>query len=364
MKAMIVTGGTGFLGSHFINTISAKYSGHAVYPLVRGNDKNEACTRLNAALALASSHTANDSSTPVAADNIVLGDIQAPDCGVDAPAITKLTSEGIDEFWHFASSLNFEESRRDHIRAHNIGGATHAVNLAIAVKCRKFIYVSTAYTAGDLDGAIPEVIHHEIGFNNYYEETKNEAEKLIQAMCKESGMELVILRPSVVIGPMSTKMTGGSSTGLYGFLRLICKSREVISALGGNFRIYGDGDTGVNLIPVDYLMDDICYLIDQGMPDGGIYHLSVDQMVTNSDFVHAVREVLDVQGFSIEKFDQKTANFIENEARKRTVFYSSYLNSHKEFSRSIPNSWSITRDDLTGFVKEYVKELGAQQAAA
>src|SRR5262249_27142203 len=159
----------------FINAITERYPDWQCHALVRGESRSQACARLNDGLQTAHLHY---SSTPRHAhfeeDHIVLGDIQSEHCGVSAPIITELAARGIDDFWHFASSLNFEEERKDHIRAHNIGGATNAMRLAIAIKCKRFIYVSTAYTAGELQGDIPEQIHDGIGFNNYYEETKNE----------------------------------------------------------------------------------------------------------------------------------------------------------------------------------------------
>lgn len=364
MKTIFVTGGTGFLGSHFINAIAEKYPTWSMLALVRGKSTAEAAARLAASQRLAHVHSGGSADTVATRSQVVLGDIQAELCGVQSGSIAELSARNIEEFWHFASSLNFEEERRDYIRAHNINGAMHAVRLALAMRCKRFIYISTAYTSGTLQGSVPERIHDDIGFHNYYEETKNEAEKLIQSLCREHDMELVILRPSIVIGPMSSKKPGGSVTGLYGFLRAIAKVRRFIGTHGKTLRVYGDPEVGLNLIPVDHVIADICFLIDQGLRDGDIRHLTSDCMPTVGQCGQAISEAMGIPGFSIEKFDRSTANFIEKAAEAKTVFYTSYINSRKEFQRSIPTVWNVTPTDVREFVREYLAEEQRQRAVA
>jgi nucleoside-diphosphate-sugar epimerase len=116
-------------------------------------------------------------------------------------------------FFHFASSLCFEENNKSLIYDHNINGVKHAVDVASALRCDVFFYISTAFTVGIHEGHVAEQLHRPAAFNNYYEETKCAAEHLITGLCDAKGLRLVIVRPSVMIGPSESCKTGGSKTG-------------------------------------------------------------------------------------------------------------------------------------------------------
>ncbi len=72
-------------------------------------------------------------------------------------------------FWHIAANLQFEERYRKDIFDTNVNGTRTAIEFASHIGCDKFIYISTAYTAGNLMGLIPESLHQPTNFNNVYE---------------------------------------------------------------------------------------------------------------------------------------------------------------------------------------------------
>ena len=49
---------------------------------------------------------------------IVQGDISVANFGVSEAAMAELASAKIDQFWHYAASLNYEEPRDDQVHQH------------------------------------------------------------------------------------------------------------------------------------------------------------------------------------------------------------------------------------------------------
>jgi len=360
---ILVTGTTGFLGSHFLLWLSQHRSSR-VFALVRGTSEEHRRTRLTLSL-----QTAADGYRPqpdwkkIAADTqVVGGDIEEPLCGVGEADRRMLADTGIRELWHFAASLNFEESRRDLIRSQNIGGPRHAIALASALGAQRFIYVSTAYTAGAEDGTFAEVLHPRISrFSNVYEESKCEAEHLVTELCRQHALQLTILRPSIVIGCSHTYAPAGTSSGLYGFIREIHRLRRRLERTSEVVRIQADPHTPLNFIPVDAVMRDIMALIESDFASGPILHLSAMGGVSVGHLVASISRQLGIENLTVACSDPDSLSPLEQLLSRRITFYGSYLRSRKEFSRSLPARWEVRDEDFMRFVAEGVRMLAARR---
>ena len=75
----------------------------------------------------------------------------------------------------------------------------NALALAHLLKVKALHYVSTAYVAGTVVGRVMEGALPATGFNNSYEKSKFEAEKLV----RECGIPYTIYRPSIIVGRLS-----------------------------------------------------------------------------------------------------------------------------------------------------------------
>src|SRR5581483_886828 len=108
-KLLVVSGGTGFLGSHFLFHLRGR-EGFAVVPLVRAAGPEEARARIDRALGVC----AASYSVPARSDSLaqapLTGDIMHPWCGVPEATMDGLREAfaGEVELWHLAASLNFE----------------------------------------------------------------------------------------------------------------------------------------------------------------------------------------------------------------------------------------------------------------
>lgn len=363
-KQIVVTGSTGFLGGHFIRTYLSHFPAQ-VHALIRGGDHAECQRKLHNNLDVIY-QSYSEPAIPTAVTNSIncfCADIEHPDLGMRETDIQQLKQWQIDEFWHFAASLNFEEDKAEKIFSQNVNGARNTLLLAKKLGAKRFIYISTAYTAGKLSGMIPESIHDVSNFNNTYEKSKHLAEKTVAELAEELGMQLTICRPSIVIGPAQTKQTGGTRDGLYGFIREMIKLKQVMSNTPDYIRIRGNKDTLVNFIPVDKVMDDIVELVLRDF-DQPIYHLSATGCLTISEVFTIIQQQLNVKNVAIApQLEESDMSRLEKMLQRRTLFYSGYVNHSKHFERSLSGRWEMQRADLERFVQSGIAEISSERIA-
>jgi nucleoside-diphosphate-sugar epimerase/pimeloyl-ACP methyl ester carboxylesterase len=362
MSRCFVTGATGFVGSHFVLNQVARQEIHA---LVRATDVEGARQRLTKKLGVAAAGYAEPPAYDVAAIDPILGDIEVPGLGIDPGVVAALRERGIDTFWHFASSLNFEEEQAEKIQRTNIGGVRNVLAFAAELGVKRFVYCSTAYTAGALDGVIPEALHHLDGtFNNLYETSKCNAEHIVAERCVELGMECAIVRPSVVIGVSSTKEPAGTKTGLYAFARDLYFLKRAVDQLGIEPQLLADAETYINFTPIDGVMADLQYLIEHDFPDGPVYHLSGSWTVQVKDIVDFITRTVGLTRFRLVKEQTGNRTPIDELIGRRADFYRGYLFGEKEFARSIPLRHGCTIEELHLYLGTYLRELDRRSSTA
>jgi nucleoside-diphosphate-sugar epimerase len=123
---------------------------------------------------------------------------------------------------------------------------------------KKFIYIGTAFSSGIRGGLIDNDFHN-LDFTpehrNAYEDAKFHSENYIAKECKKLGLPFQILRPSVIGG----KMLGTESPYFipkYMVFYLLAKFFHFTSQRKGeqeNVRFIINEETGLNIIPVDYV---------------------------------------------------------------------------------------------------------------
>lgn len=363
-KHIAVTGATGFLGGHFIRSYLSHYPAQ-VHAFIRGNSLAECQQKFdNNMHVIYDSYSENSAPLSLLESvNCITGDIEHTDLGLAEEKIYNLRQHFIEEFWHFAASLNFEEQKSKKIFSQNVNGALNTLLLAKKIGVKRFIYISTAYTAGTLSGEIPEAIHDVSQFNNTYEKSKNLAEKTVAQKAKELGIALTICRPSIVIGPEKTKLTGGTRDGLYGFIREMIKLKGAITDNSDGVRIHGNKDTLVNFIPVDRVMDDILELVSRNF-DRPIYHLSATGCLTISEVFSIIQDQLGINNVAIAAdLDEDAMSRIEKMIQRRTLFYSGYVNHSKLFQRTLSGKWEMRRADLERFIQSGIEEISQERIA-
>jgi nucleoside-diphosphate-sugar epimerase len=121
-----------------------------------------------------------------------------------APALA-----GIDEILHCAGCLDYQHEAR--LQAANVFFTAHLLLLARRLRLKRFVYLSSAYSSGFIDGPVPEGPLPEPPCDpTVYTRSKRHAERLVGA----SGVPFVVLRPSVLIGDSSSGRYTGKRYGL------------------------------------------------------------------------------------------------------------------------------------------------------
>jgi nucleoside-diphosphate-sugar epimerase len=366
MKTVYLTGGTGFLGSHFIRNYLSTWD-YDVQCFVRGNSDGLCTQRLKQTVLAVNASYPGKKAPNLDGLSAIRSDITLPRLGLSEEWLDRARKGPAGStFFHFASSLNFEEKNKDAIYDHNINGLRHAVDVASVLRCEAFFYISTAYTVGIHEGHVAERLHCPAAFNNYYEETKCAAEHLITELCGAKGLRLAIVRPSVVIGPSKSCKTGGSKTGLYGLIREMHRLKPHLKRVHVPVTAYGNPDAGVNLIPVDYVCHDIFRLFDDPGVRNGLHHATADNNVNIAALVELIKRHLGLPNVTVERsarFDSERAPAIERLLARTTAFYDSITRATKHFEKNAGAKWILGMDEVERYVIEAVRAfepLGSQ----
>src|SRR5262245_30503852 len=166
-KNILLTGATGFLGSHLAARLLQ--DGCGVTAIARGSRSVSARGRVEEVLRGLGAYRLQNLT-------VFEGDISSPDLGLDETA-KKAVLASTDEVWHCAASLSFQQEDRDEIFRMNVGGTRRVIDLVKQTRLRRLQHVSTAYIAGNRpDIALETEISIGQTFKNPYEESKCHAE--------------------------------------------------------------------------------------------------------------------------------------------------------------------------------------------
>lgn len=349
---VLVTGAAGFLGGHF--ALWWRRYGGCVVALVRADDEAAALSRTVQRQSL--SAAAYDQEAPREHDGIVatVGDLDLPLCGVAPARLDELRALDVEAVWHFAANLRFEHGRYDEVMSSNVSGTANAMDLAVAIGARRFIYISTAYSCGAAEGPVHEDLHSIAGpFNNAYEESKCRAEHLVISRSPAFDCPSVVLRPSIVVGPSETWRPGGSEFGLYGLLNKVLRLRGLpADRHSGPIMVRGNPAARLHLIPVDVLMRDCLTLEAAGFPGGPVYHLTSLGGPMIGDGAAVVCDILGLPSIRVGAVSQSPSG-LEKWLARQLSFYSSYLTFTGSFVRSVAAPVTLDLNDLGRLVAGY-----------
>lgn len=219
---VLLTGGTGFLGGNHV--LEFLEQGHQVTCLVRSQDKFSARERLAQAIG-------HEACSRV---RVVSGDITLSLGGLSLELCRSMRGQ-FDCLVHHAGSVKFEEEARAYTFLTNVDGTANMLALAENLEIGLFCYDSSIYAVGKV--------------RNPYEESKEEAEKLVRNRQRDSYL---ILRPSIVVGHSETGDTT-SYTGFYGWFTGFSYLKHNLRKLwnGDKSSCHGFKFDGDNLIFID-----------------------------------------------------------------------------------------------------------------
>ncbi|HTL06341.1 MAG TPA: NAD-dependent epimerase/dehydratase family protein [Gemmatimonadales bacterium] len=180
----LVTGASGFLGRHLLEQLSAEPVPLPALALLR-NPAGWAALGWTAALR---------NVQPIA------GSLEQPERWTESPPL-----DGLTGIFHLAAEVRHGPADAAAVQRTNVEGTLHMVRLAARRRCR-LVFVSTSGTVGcsRRPGALPDedapFCEQEVAEWPYYR-SKIEAERAARALADQLGVQLVILRPPVLLGP-------------------------------------------------------------------------------------------------------------------------------------------------------------------
>ena len=179
----LVTGGTGFIGSHIVRTLID--AGHSVRVLHRQSSKLDALEGLTYESAIG---------------------------GLDDLDALKRACEGVDWVFHVAAVADYWRADKSLMFEANVEGTRRVLQASREMGVQRVVFTSSAAAIGIRDGGL--LADENTAFNLHpdqfaYGYSKVLAEGVVREAV-ENGQDLVTLNPSVVMGPGDLNMISGT----------------------------------------------------------------------------------------------------------------------------------------------------------
>lgn len=200
MNTVLVTGGTGFLGSNL--AIALLNEGYNVRILRRPTSDLRAI-----------------GNAPV---EHCLGDVLDP-------ATLRRALQGCDTVFHTAAVISYWRKERERMMEVNVGGTRNIVEASLEMGVTKFVHTSSVAAIGTRDDGKPADEETEFRWDARtpgYRISKHLAEQEVLKGVKQ-GLPAVIVNPSIIIGPRDIHVHGGQ------MVRDIARKRIFYATKGG-----------------------------------------------------------------------------------------------------------------------------------
>ncbi|RIW30176.1 3-beta hydroxysteroid dehydrogenase [Bacillus salacetis] len=194
------------------------------------------------------------------------GDITQKGLGLE-DGKKEFLKRNIDFVWHLAAIYDLSVAYETAYRVNVTGTLNMNHFCEELMNLKRYVYFSPAYIAGTRTGTLLETeLERPESFHNHYEETKFEAEILVEEVKKR--LPVTIIRPGIVKGKSDTGETS-KFDGPYFIMNMFRRLSflPVIPAIG-------DGESVVNIVPVEYIISASIYLGHLPSGEGKTYHLT------------------------------------------------------------------------------------------
>lgn len=300
MKAF-VTGGTGFIGSHLVDTLIKKEEYNEIRCLVRNNEKwlqGKPFTK-------------------------VKGDL-------DDLSVLRKAVHDVDVVFHLAGVVSAPTYREfEHA---NVDATENIVRIAQKEGVKKIIILSSLAAAGPSQGR-PVTEEDPMNPVSMYGKSKKQMEELVHQIAVKNT-SITILRPPAVYGPREDQ--------IYSFFKMV--SKRICP-------IVGDGEhPKISMVYVGDVVRGILSAVGQKEKGVRTYFITGKKIYTWNEIRGTTTQVLGKKSIPIyikPKFVKKIAGFVE----KTASFFGSYPVINKEKANEMILEWTCTSEKAE-------KELG------
>ncbi len=259
----VVTGGTGFIGGRLVEELVA--GGHRVKCLVRDTSDVKMLKELGAELCHGD-----------------LGDSES----------LKRLPEGGDVVFHLAALVSDWGERRE-FRRFNVDATKTLLEASVKAGVRRFVHMSSSTVVWKSDfwsvhnlNDIDETRPYREQYNDYYNESKADAEKLVLSFYRERGLETTVIRPSNVWGAGD----------------LVILPRIAAAARKGILHPMGSGERAVTPCHVSNLARALILAAGSGKAPGNIYFINDGVKIRYMEFLKKQLKAAGIEwtpGFSV-----------------------------------------------------------------
>lgn len=242
MAKILITGGTGFIGTELARVLKKNHEVVAVGRNIK-NIKN-----------------------PVSGVKYV-------ECDVRNPSEVKKIVSGMDYVYHLAALLD-ESLPKDLLFDVNVEGTLNVLEAFKESGGKRLIYLSTVGVMGETERVSNETSPYRPKTN--YEKSKTMAERMVKEYHRRHKLPVIILRSALVYGPNEYT------------LKILKKAKKL-------FPILGSGKNKVHFVYIKNLIDALVKAKSKGK-DGEVYIIADNKPCTYEDFYRILREELGVKG--------------------------------------------------------------------
>lgn len=246
---ILVTGGTGFTGSHLARRLLQK--GHTV--VVLDNQPGLFADELRGLGA-----------------EIVIGSVADQD-------LVKRVVQGCDIVHHVAAAFRKVNLPKKVYWDVNVEGTRYLMEAALQGGVQKFVNCSTCGVHGNVRQE-PATENSPIAPEDYYQYTKYEGEKIVPQFV-EKGLKIVTLRPTAIYGP-------GDPERFFMLFKMVSK---------GRFLMFGNGNAHYHPLYIDNLVDAFELAAESDKGSGEVYLVGDEHYYTLNELIAAIAETLDVK---------------------------------------------------------------------
>ncbi|EOX1815307.1 NAD-dependent epimerase/dehydratase family protein [Vibrio cholerae] len=235
---LFVTGCNGFVGSHFVNKVKSKFD---IYCAVRKYVDYIDLTR-----------------------QFIL-DLESHQGWAEA-------LEGTDIVVHMAAIVHTKYTNEKQLSDINTKSVIRFANEAVKAGVKRFVFVSSIGVNGMSTQAEPFSVDSTPSPHNYYAQSKYDAEMGLKKIAKETGLEVVIVRPTLVYG--------SNAPGNFGMLTNLIKTLPVLP--------FGLATNRRDFISVQNLVDLLVTCVTHPNAAGHTFLASDGETVSIKEFTNAI----------------------------------------------------------------------------
>ncbi len=195
--------------------------------------------------------------------------------------VSYLDTTAVNYFIHAAGYVNLSIDSREKAKIFEENfDFTKRIFTTFSSHITKFIYISTAFSLGDVGGLIGNDFHNGTAPNhrNFYEESKYQTEQYLLEVGSQSDVSIQILRPSVLGGNINENPKYFISKFMVYYL---LGKFFYMSPLNNDIvRIVANFNTGLNIIPVDYVAKVISEVIHKDISQLNITHAKCTGLIS------------------------------------------------------------------------------------